>query len=62
MKFRLHSFSTNSFKNGVFTILRPNLLQLRYMESDRNIIIAAPTAFNDIQTIVDRTIVGMANN
>ena len=36
-------------------------LQLRYMESDRNIIIAAPTAFDDIQTTVDRAIVGMAN-
>ena len=54
-------FSSNSIhtispqihpKNSNFTILRPRLLQLSYMESYRNISMDAPTAFNNTYTIV----------
>ena len=54
-------FSSNSIhtispqihpKNSNFTILRPRLLQLWYMESYRNISMNAPTVFNNTYTIV----------
>ena len=54
-------FSSNSIhtisqqihpKNSIFTVLRPRLLQLWYMESYRNISMNAPTVFNNTYTIV----------
>ena len=55
-KFSSNSIHTISLqihpKNSIFTILRPRLLQLWYMESYRNISMDAPTVFNNTYTIV----------
>ena len=57
----ISKFSSNSIhtispqihpKNSIFTILRPRLLQLWYMESYRNISMDAPTVFNNTYIIV----------
>ena len=55
-KFSSNSIHTISLqihpKNSIFTILRPRMLQLWYMESYRNISMDAPTVFNNTCIIV----------
>ena len=55
-KFSSNSIHTISLqihsKNSIFIILRPRLLQLWYMESYKNIIMGAPTVFNNTYTKV----------
>ena len=61
IKIHPQNFSTIHPKNRIFTILRPRLLQLWYMESYRNITMNAPTVFDNTCTIVMMTDNGNLN-